>query len=1423
MKRIILLAFILALSVSGCAFSEETLIVRRGASEPNYDEEEGYRIPPYEFETLEEALEFADNPDEVEDPSTFTDVIIEVRTNLTLEDIITLSSYSNISTLTIRGSSSNITLTSPSESRHIIADNSSMTFTLSGIRLAGDSGGGVIISEGETVFTNVTFRECIATEDDDGNLNGGAVLITGTGSAAFTGCTFMSNSATNGGAVYASGAGSATFTGCTVESNTATNGGAIYASSTKTVSFTDTNIFSANYTDEGNGGAIYIASGQTLNFSGSTEFNANYTEEGNGGAIYVDGTGKITNNNATVIFDGNHTEYDTSEENTDDVSEIESGYGGAVCMAGSESIEFGTATFTNNRAVLGGALFIASVPSETNSSSFSAGMIYRPSFINSSGTITFTKGVSIRTGKAINGAAVFMSGGTITFTGSVEFTSNEATNHGGAFYVTGSSSALNFSEAPVFSQNKANTDNGNVGDGGAVWWGVDVSRFTSSFPASTTFKDNLTYGTAQTVSANAANGGAVYISQSGTLTIDKTTQYVFSGNTAYNNGGAIYAPTANIILSSLDITEANAATNGKGGFACTLEGDITVEGSGISSQTAKEGGAIYATNITITDNSVFSENNATGDGGAVYCNEGTLTVNSATFRGNNASGNGGAVITQNADVQIENAFFNSNTSNGQDGGAALYIYGQNSKTPQITQSTFRSNRSYAGDAGAILAEGGNVNITLSHFYGNYAKNNGGAISFTQSGGDSTIGEFNIKSSMFINNQGEGENGGAVYVRANYAMIDSCTFSENLLFGGDTDARGGGLYLETYDSVRTDPGTIQNCTFTGNQANSVSGQGLGGGLSANGPIIVRSCTFTLENKATTYGGGIYYENGRLTISATIVVGNRSDTLVNDDIYAGDSASKSSLGYNRMGFYSTNGTHSDFRGLDTDSEGGNTKNWTTATFFGGSAVLSRNKRSDTIPPRIGSSLDTEDTEVYLLTIMLNEDENLLEADRATNIIPRALYIRVPQYDERGVDRWASTADIDIGAVMYDGTTPGNPDEPITSYTIQSVTMSGIPNTLRSIGQTASLIALVRYTNGRTAYGGNDTGSEPVTWSSSNQQVVRIDQKGNITALATTPNNSYVTITVTTNRNTAGGTPATDSRPVRVLGQYSYLNISSVYQNYLAQYITELAEHDIAISLADVSASSVKSSSFQRAFKEAWIADKATQITDLTTSTPEFNTLTSYSATGYTPSKKAAANINFQSRSNGDVFPIVYSWTFTGDEIKALTGYDLSEKTLNANLADELFQTLRIDFQGAGKVFQVVGGSGVSGKDAYTNQALILTKADGNKGVKVELTAYLANVAATGSDNDGAQLMGAGSRKLLVVPDGTDDGAITGSMWMIQKGSNSPAPNTPNTPDTPNTPNNGNSESNSGSGSGGGGGCSSFSAGIALALVFMIKRKK
>ena len=282
--------------------------------------------------------------------------------------------------------------------------------------------------------------------------------------------------------------------------------------------------------------------------------------------------------------------------------------------------------------------------------------------------------------------------------------------------------------------------------------------------------------------------------------------------------------------------------------------------------------------------------------------------------------------------------------------------------------------------------------------------------------------------------------------------------------------------------------------------------------------------------------------------------------------------------------------------------------------------------------------------------------------------------------------------------------------------------------------------------------------------------------------------------------------------------------MYQNYLASYIQEIAEHDIAISLADVNSSSVKSSSFQRSFKSAWDADSATQITELSSSTPTFTTYTSYSATGYIPSKNAGVNMNFPNRNNGDIFPLVYSWTFSGSELKALLGYDLSEKTLNAKFAEELFSSLRIDFQGASKAFQVVGGTGVSAKDAYTNQALVLTKADGNKGVKVDLTAYLANVNATGSDSDGVQLMGTGSRKLLVVPDGNNDGAINGTMWLIQKGSAPSNPNSNpgnNTPSNP-TPNENNGNGNSGSGSSsGGGGCNAISLGL-LGLLLIFRRR-
>ena len=442
--------------------------------------------------------------------------------------------------------------------------------------------------------------------------------------------------------------------------------------------------------------------------------------------------------------------------------------------------------------------------------------------------------------------------------------------------------------------------------------------------------------------------------------------------------------------------------------------------------------------------------------------------------------------------------------------------------------------------------------------------------------------------------------------------------------------------------------------------------------------------------------------------------------------------------------------------------------------------------------------------------------------------------------------------IGAVNFDGDNPGpDPDDPSTNYTIQSIIMSGIPNTLRSIGQTASLTAQIRYTNGRTAYGVPydastiATGEERVRWTSSSNNTVKIDKNGNITALATTPNNSYVTITVSTVRNSVNGNPATDSRPVRVTGQYSNMNVSTEWQNYFMNYVQEITEEDISLMLVDESSSTVRSSSFQRSFKDIWNVDTATHITDLTSSTPSFTTPKSYTASdGYVNSKNAAVNINFQNRTNGDIFPLTYPWNLSGSELQTALGSELyneiasdlsaayaSETPLNYSTVEKIFSALRIEFQGKNNSWLIFSdNSTVNLMDAMNCGAIAVEAADNGKGILIKLNAYIANVntsrAGTASVAvfDGPQLVGDVGERLLVIPDGVEDAEIYGTMWLAQKNSSSSTSTQSQTATTNTNTQSQNSSSSSSSSSGsGGGGCNSTGLGLAAAVLLLIKKRK
>ena len=497
---------------------------------------------------------------------------------------------------------------------------------------------------------------------------------------------------------------------------------------------------------------------------------------------------------------------------------------------------------------------------------------------------------------------------------------------------------------------------------------------------------------------------------------------------------------------------------------------------------------------------------------------------------------------------------------------------------------------------------------------------------------------------------------------------------------------------------------------------------------------------------------------------------------------------------------------------------------STFFS-TNELAVNERTDlgsNVPPYLGSTRYPEG-QFRLLTLMLSEDAALEVAYRATNVIPYEKAARFPAYDERGVPRRNPRIKIDIGAVFFDGTRPSDEERESASYSIAYVQISGVPNSIRRVGQTAGLVAKIYYTNGRTAYGGSATGCEPVTWSSSAPGIVAIDKDfGNIVAKAA----GQATITVTTTRTTAGGVPATASRVVRVESiPATYMNtVSQQYQNYFATYIQQLTEHDLSLSLVDASASAVKATSFQRNFKAVWPVTAATLVTDLHSSQPQFSPASTYRASnGLSASKSVAVDINFQNRNTGDMFPLTYSWNFSGDEMKALLGADLSSYGEDVKLAERVFSVLRIDYQTANRTYTVIGNGGVSATEAFQREALVVKKADANRGVHIELTAYLANVATTGS-NDGPQFVkGSGTTRLLVVPDAADDGAITGAMWMAQKASSSSTGNNTNNGGSTNTnTNTNNGGSSSGEGGGGGGGCSVFGLGLLGAVVLFLKRR-
>ncbi|MFL6107345.1 MAG: beta strand repeat-containing protein [Marmoricola sp.] len=400
--------------------------------------------------------------------------------------------------------------------------------------------------------------------------------------------------------------------------------------------------------------------------------------------------------------------------------------------------------------------------------------------IGNTATLTLSN-LTLTGGKAANGGGLAITTGKVVLNG-VNVTSSTATNAGGAVALLPAAGTLTITGGTM-SGNSATTG------GGAIYNAGTLSM------------------TGTTLSGNSsASGGALYEQTSGNASI---TNGSIASNTGTSVAGGIYNVGTALSVNGTSITGNSSPL---GGAAATAGGTFT--GATISNNTSSnQGGAIWQNTQTLTINggTVISGNTATASGGGIFVNQGTTNVSGGSSIDHNTAANGGGVYQSTGALTVNGSSLVSNTAGNQGGG--LY---SNAGTVNLTNATTNANKATAlGGATVIIS--GTASIT------------GGTMSSNTA-----------------------LNGGALYTGGT-TTIDGTTFTSNAANGGTT--ANGGNAGAIYDAAGL---TVKNATFNGNKAvaNTNAAPGVAGyGGAILGVSICSACAPTIAFTNTTINGDV----------------------------------------------------------------------------------------------------------------------------------------------------------------------------------------------------------------------------------------------------------------------------------------------------------------------------------------------------------------------------------------------------------------------------------------------------------------------------------------------------------------------------------------------------------------------------------------
>jgi hypothetical protein len=330
-------------------------------------------------------------------------------------------------------------------------------------------------------------------------------------------------------------------------------------------------------------------------------------------------------------------------------------------------------------------------------------------------------------------------------------------------------------------------------------------------------------------------------------------------------------PGSTVVIDGLTISNGGLAIPEDGGGIYNDWGTVTLNDSTVSgNRAAYNGGGIYGGRgkVTLNDSTVSGNSIRFGDGGGIY-SEDLVTLTNSTVSGNSGARNGGGIYSVGF-VKLTNSTVSDNRGSGDGGG----IYGP---VEMRDDSTVSGNSAFNG--GGIANPGGRVTldgstVSRNYVYGNY--------------------------------------GGGILNRGSTTLT-------NATVSGNVASYGGGIC--NWGTM-----TLTNSTVSGNNAISSGYGGQGGGIYNSGTLTLTNSTVSRNTSQSQYGSqgaGIfnYASNASTTtLGNTIVAGNKiflpSGGEDPDDVYG----SVSTKGHNLIGTGDgssglTNAQNGDQVGTDT----------------------------------------------------------------------------------------------------------------------------------------------------------------------------------------------------------------------------------------------------------------------------------------------------------------------------------------------------------------------------------------------------------------------------------------------------------------------------------------------------------------------------